>query len=105
MAVVYMIYTSFIPLLGLLYYILPVLTSIQLPTQPKELLSSTIFIGSIGTILFIYVLYWLRLNIFTALFFTGLVGLVGLFSGTQTLRLLATMKMCPIKCSTVDMFI
>lgn len=93
---------SFIPLCGLLYYILPILTSIQLPTQPTELLSSTIFIGSIGAILFIYVLYWLRLNIFTALLLTGLVSLVGLFSGTQTLRLLATRQQLQQSSKKID---
>jgi len=57
------------------------------PQGTTELLSTFIFQGALGAILCLYILYWWNLNIFQALAFAGVIGVVAVISGNRALKL------------------
>jgi len=75
-----------LPLAGLFLKLMGTPLTLNLPTNPQELLWNLIFQGSILLILLLYVLYWLSLNIFQALACLSVLGLVAIVSGRQALR-------------------
>lgn len=77
---------SCIPLCGLLYYVVPQISTLRLPYHARELLSMTVYQSSIAAMLGIFILYWIRLNIFSAMTLLLIVSTVAIFSGTETLR-------------------
>jgi len=79
---------AFVPLLGLFAALIKFGVKVGFPTEPKEFLSTVVFQGSIAAFLALYVLYWLAMNIFQALAFAAIIGVVAIFSGNQSLKLL-----------------
>jgi len=60
---------------------------IQLPSGPTEFLFFAIFQGSLAAILVLNFLYWVQFNIFQALFFLFVLGVVCIFAGNKALSL------------------
>jgi len=58
------------------------------PGGATDFLYTAIFQGSIATILFLYFLYWVSLNIFQALALVSIVGVVAIVSGNRALKAL-----------------
>jgi len=79
---------SFVPLLALLGALAKLGPKISFPTEPLEALSSMVFQGAIGAILALYVVYWLFLNIFQAMTAVVVLGVVAVFAGNRSLKLL-----------------
>eukprot|EP01087_Luapelamoeba_hula_P020501 TRINITY_DN7004_c0_g1_i2.p1 TRINITY_DN7004_c0_g1~~TRINITY_DN7004_c0_g1_i2.p1 ORF type:complete len:728 (-),score=97.25 TRINITY_DN7004_c0_g1_i2:48-2135(-) len=64
----------------------------KLPSNPIELLFAVGFVASIGSILGLFFIYWLRLNMMTALQYLGVLALAAIFLGHRALRYLATLS-------------
>jgi len=58
------------------------------PGSYTDFLYTAVFQGSIGAILFVYILYWLSLNIFQALGLISVVAVVTVLSGNRALKAL-----------------
>ena len=65
---------------------------IETPRSPVELSSAVLFQGCLVLLIALYVLYWLRLNIFQALAGSIALGIAGLLTGNKALTALHVRK-------------
>jgi len=79
---------SVVPFVLLLIMLGQISPNVYWPTEAQESLYSFIFQLSILLILMSYVWYWFALNIFQALTIASILGVVAVFSGNRSLRLL-----------------